>query len=285
MDQPSKLKQELLNQSLGKELIAVINKLKGKEYTSEYTLSEKLNTDINTMRHLLYELSQVNLVTSIKKKDNVKGWYIYYWKFLDKNITYFLIKRLKKQTEIYKERIEKEKENTFFSCPNHCVRLTFDEALNYNFRCPECGEMLKEEENNELINKMKEQLKETEEKIKLLEEEQELKKEEKKKIKEKKEKKKITKTSKKKISKGKEKKKKITKKTTKGKTKKKKANKKENKKKIKKKVTKKNPVKKKITDKKNKKKKTRKVKTKLVKRKKKKKKEGIFHRIIKKIRI
>ncbi len=141
----NKKTRQLALKFLGPELTNLIKILKEQEYTSEYIIAEKLNKDINQTRGLLYQLSQVNLVTTEKQKDKLKGWYIYYWKFLDDNLLYYLYKSLKKEKEKYEERINEEKENTFFICPNNCVRLTFDEALNYNFRCPECGEVLKED--------------------------------------------------------------------------------------------------------------------------------------------
>ncbi len=167
----NKKTRELALKFLGPELTKLIKILKEQEYTSEYIIAEKLNKDINQTRGLLYQLSQVNLVTTEKQKDKLKGWYIYYWKFLDDNLLYYLYKSLKREKEKYEERIKEEKENTFFVCPNNCVRLTFDESLNYNFRCPECGEVLKEDNDKELINKLEKRKKELEEEIRNVENE------------------------------------------------------------------------------------------------------------------
>jgi len=163
----TKIEQEL-KRFLSPELIKLIKILKEREYTSEYVLADKIGKDINTTRGLLYQLDQGNLVTITKQKDKVKGWYIYYWKFLDENTLQFLYNKLKSEKEKYEERVQEEENNTFFSCPNKCVRLTFDEATNYEFRCPECGELLVEEDNKDLIKKLKERIKSVDEKIKMV---------------------------------------------------------------------------------------------------------------------
>ena len=85
--------------------------IEGKENVSEFLLAEKLELGINHVRNRLYRLQKHNLVSSMRKKDKQKGWYIYYWTF---NLVQAksLIKSLKEE-EIgsLKKRLKKEEED------------------------------------------------------------------------------------------------------------------------------------------------------------------------------
>ncbi|MEM1884443.1 MAG: hypothetical protein QXZ24_02415, partial [Candidatus Jordarchaeales archaeon] len=62
------------------------------------------------------------------------------------------------------------KENMLFHCGNqNCQRLTFDEAMETEFKCPSCGEELKYQDNSKSIRVLEEKLRELEEELKELE--------------------------------------------------------------------------------------------------------------------
>jgi len=56
-------------------------------------------------------------------------------------------------------RLEDEKKELYFSCPNKCVRLNLDQAMNFEFHCPECGELIQQENSetkqSELVQRIK----------------------------------------------------------------------------------------------------------------------------------
>ena len=54
--------------------------------------------------------------------------------------------------------IELEQEHTtkFLSCKNKCSRLSFEEALENEFKCPGCGSLLKEESKKNITGMKKE---------------------------------------------------------------------------------------------------------------------------------
>ncbi len=151
---------------LGETLFTLIKQLEKREYTSEYVLAEELNRDINSTRHLLYELLKHNLLSFKKEKDKIRGWYIYYWKFHNERLIDFIIKRLKEKKQRYLDKMELEKDHTYFVCPNKCVKLTFDQALNFNFKCPECGANLIENNKEDEIKRIEQIVNRTESKIK-----------------------------------------------------------------------------------------------------------------------
>ena len=47
----------------------------------------------------------------------------------------------------------------FFICPHGHVRLDFDDASDYEFLCPSCGEELEFQDNADTIKQLKEDIK------------------------------------------------------------------------------------------------------------------------------
>ena len=100
---------------------------------------------------MLYKLYEHNIVEFLRKKDKIKGWYICYWDLNEKNIPELALKLKKNKFEKIQERLEREKTNNFYMCKNACARMTFDDSIEYNFKCPECGEIMNEQDNRRTI--------------------------------------------------------------------------------------------------------------------------------------
>jgi len=131
----------------GHDVLPLIGALKDKQNVSEFTLAEELHEEINTIRNMLYRLYDSNLVRFTRKKDKKKGWYIYYWTFMPTRIP-FLSKKLKKiLLEKLQDRLKREEGGNFFECGNKCMRIDFDQAVDFDFKCPECGDLMNQEDN------------------------------------------------------------------------------------------------------------------------------------------
>ena len=138
--------EEILIGILGEDGTPLIKELMGKENVSEFDLASRTNKDIKIIRKMLYILYNFNLVGFNRKKDKLKGWYIYYWTLLPDNVKYVYLKRKKELLDKLKQRLEDEGKEIFFTCQNKCVRLNFDQAMDIEFHCPECGELLSQED-------------------------------------------------------------------------------------------------------------------------------------------
>ncbi|NQV91560.1 hypothetical protein HQ489_03730 [Candidatus Woesearchaeota archaeon] len=147
---PKKI-EEILVQILGSEGLPLIQSLIGKENVSEFDLATEINYDIKVVRRLLYTLYNHNLVAFTRKKDKQKGWYIYYWTLLPNSIRYSYFKRKKELLEKLQERLIEEQQELFFVCPNDCVRLNFDQSMDFEFHCPECGELINQDNGEERV--------------------------------------------------------------------------------------------------------------------------------------
>jgi len=142
---------EVIREVAGQDVLPLVKALKNKKNVSEFKLASAIKQEINTTRNMLYRLYDQHLVTFIRKKDKKKGWYIYYWTFNPKRIKELARNIRKAKIERLKERLEREKSTNFFSCPNKCIRLDFDQATEFEYKCPECGEILQQEDNSGII--------------------------------------------------------------------------------------------------------------------------------------
>jgi len=149
----------LIEEIIGEEAIPIVKEIiAGKENVSEFKIAEKLKMTINQLRVIIYKLQEYNLLTSTRKKDKQKGWYIYFWTFndgqannLSKTIKKSKISALKRQLDI-------EHSGDLFSCNKKCVRLTLQKALENDFKCPVCEKVLQKLDNKRYIKEIESQL-------------------------------------------------------------------------------------------------------------------------------
>jgi len=141
------LAQQVLVEVAGEEILPLVQYMKGKQNISEFVIAADMKQEINIIRNLLYRLLDQNLVTFNRKKDKQKGWYIYYWTYHPQNIEHTFWELKKKKLDMLKDRLFREKNNVFFGCPSSCIRLDFETSIAFDYRCPECGELLVQQDN------------------------------------------------------------------------------------------------------------------------------------------
>ncbi|MBT4935398.1 hypothetical protein HOL21_01435 [Candidatus Woesearchaeota archaeon] len=150
----TKKTEEILVMILGEEGRSLVRYLIGKENISEFDLANKTKKDIKIVRRLLYNLYNHNLVGFTRKKDKQKGWYIYYWTLLPESIKFSYFKMRRDHLERMQHRLEEEQRELFFICPNKCVRLNFDQSADFEFHCPECGELIHQDQKKDMIKSL-----------------------------------------------------------------------------------------------------------------------------------
>ena len=161
---------EMLNDPLVQEVLfnifegdekgfEVIEVLLEKGETTEEEIAKELGVKLNVVRKLLYKLYDARLVDYKRWKDEDTNWYSYTWLPTLEKLPYVVKKKLNELIKELEEKLEFEKSNMFFYCPKCNVRFTFEEAVDYGFACPGCGNMLEEFNNAELIKDLEEQIK------------------------------------------------------------------------------------------------------------------------------
>ncbi|MBW2993130.1 hypothetical protein KY317_00985 [Candidatus Woesearchaeota archaeon] len=155
-----KIVEDVVSKVAGKDVVPLVKILKNRKNVSEFKLADSLKQEVNITRNMLYRLYNSNLVSFMRKKDKKKGWYIYYWTFDMKQVKYLAVSLKRKRLEQLKERLQREEEGQFYMCPNKCMRLDFDQAMNFQFKCPECGHLVNLEDNRKLIESIKSEISE-----------------------------------------------------------------------------------------------------------------------------
>ena len=163
-DKPLK---EYIIELIGNDAFVIVKLLKGRDEISELSLSKKIKADINEVRNLLYRLYDKNLVSFKKKKDKKKGWYVYYWSFNNKMLKDAICNLKKEKITNLKNHLNKEVNGNFFVCENRCIRLGFDNVMESGFKCPECGALMNQDDNQEKIKRIKDKIKSIENSIKV----------------------------------------------------------------------------------------------------------------------
>lgn len=124
----------------------------GDKEITDQELAEKLGEDINTTRKNLYKLLDYNLVTYRRTRDKKNGWIIFFFKANFEGYENILVERNQKQIENWRNLLDFEQSNMWYSCDAGCTRVTFDKAMEMDFRCPQCDGLLNFKENTQRIN-------------------------------------------------------------------------------------------------------------------------------------
>lgn len=160
----NKLIQETLIEAVGEDTLVVIDFLKNRKNISEFVISEKTKVEIHQVRNMLYRLHQRHLANYKRKKDSKKGYYISYWTFNKKRIKDLVLEIHREKLIKLKERLNKEEKNKgcYFLCANACARLDFDQSSELDFKCPECGSLLQQQDNERTIEHLRQKIRELE---------------------------------------------------------------------------------------------------------------------------
>ena len=116
---------------------------------------------LNTVRKTLYKLYSGKLAQFRRIRDKSTGWFIYYW-WHEFDLFEEILNEKKRVVESkLRERLTFEENNYFFVC-NTCqdsnLKLNFDTAFELNFKCAKCSSPLEAQENQDLIQFLKEKI-------------------------------------------------------------------------------------------------------------------------------
>ena len=165
MKLPDDVVKELITELVGSDAVSLVLLIKDKENVSEFKIAEKLNITINEVRNILYRLNEKDLVSYTRKKDNKKGWYIYFWTFNTNKARNLLVDNKKQRISRLLVTMNQEQNTAFFKCPSNCIRLSNEQALESEFKCPECSKLLEQEDRVKRIESIKNEIKRLEEDI------------------------------------------------------------------------------------------------------------------------
>lgn len=132
--------------------------LQDKENISEFIIAEELDLEIHRTRNILYRLLDANVVSFKRKKDKIKGWYICYWDFNEPAISHLEEKLRLETIAKLKDRLSNEQGGFFYMCRHAHIRQNFEDAFESDFKCPECGELMNQQDNERTISFLTERI-------------------------------------------------------------------------------------------------------------------------------
>jgi len=132
----------------GEKIISFLFDNEGKYFTDE-EIASSLGLRINDVRKALYDLAKEGMVTYRRESASGSVVRVYQW-YTDKSLVKRAVMlRLRKTLEKLEVRLKFEEQNVFYVCPLDGSRYTFDEAVEYYFKCPRCGSDLVEDSNRD----------------------------------------------------------------------------------------------------------------------------------------
>ena len=145
------LLKRVVENTAGITAVKIVDLLEGKKDVNEFLIAKKLGLTINQTRNLLYRLSHLGILTSIRKKDKRKGWYIYFWTFNVLKSLEVLESTLNNEITHLQTQLQIKKNTRFYKCQLCGRESTEEAALSTNFTCTECGEVYSLADNAPLI--------------------------------------------------------------------------------------------------------------------------------------
>jgi transcription initiation factor TFIIE subunit alpha len=154
VDTDDKVIRGYLTSLVGEEGLQMIERMPEGEVTDE-EIAAKTDVLLNTVRRTLFILHENKFAICRRERDSNSGWLTYLWRLEFSDIEHQLMREKKKLLRNLKTRLEFEENNVFYTCPQGCVRLLFDEATETEFLCPMCGEDLIFYDNSRFIDVLK----------------------------------------------------------------------------------------------------------------------------------
>jgi transcription initiation factor TFIIE subunit alpha len=147
----------------GEEYIKVARALLNNSNATDEEIASATGLKINTVRKVLYNLFGRSLIVGVRVRDMKKGWFVYRWRAQRDQVDGFIQNLKRKVAERLKQRLEYEETHEFYHCGSpQCRRLTFEEAMEYFFRCPQCDRPLNLVDNGELKKALRHKIEEIE---------------------------------------------------------------------------------------------------------------------------
>lgn len=93
----------------------------------------------SAVRKVLYRMMEAHVAEYDKDTDS-KGWETFYWDLDLMEIKFILRRRWADELLHLRKQLKFEADHQFYACKGQHRRITFEDALDLNFRCPSCNE-------------------------------------------------------------------------------------------------------------------------------------------------
>jgi len=147
----------ILTRIAGEQGYKIAAALVGKEMTDE-EVAKKVDMRINLVRKILYDLYDSRVVGYRRVRDESSGWYVYYWRIEPERAKEYFNNNKRLLIQKLQERLEEERNTMYFTCGDGCQKVTFDVAIENDFKCQKCGSKLERFDNTNVITALEHQI-------------------------------------------------------------------------------------------------------------------------------
>ncbi len=148
----------LISEKLGDEGVEILDQLAELGEATDTELSELLDKRTSQIRKALYGMYEERVADYEEHRDPSNGWLTFVWQITPEQAMRSMEDARAKAAEEIRKEIAYEKDKDFYACPNACSRLPFEEAMDFEFACPDCGSALEHEDPDARIQELNEQL-------------------------------------------------------------------------------------------------------------------------------
>ena len=142
---------------VGEEGYKVVLNMPEGEVTDE-KIAQATGVLLNIVRRTLFILYENRLANYRRERDTDSGWLTYLWKLDLSNLNRQLEIEAKKLLKNLKTKLEFEEDNVFYLCEKQDGRFLFEVAAELEFKCPLCGGDLIYQENESVIQGLKQRI-------------------------------------------------------------------------------------------------------------------------------
>ncbi len=141
--------KKILGETILDEQMVVLEQLREARYDED--IAEELSQKAVTIRKLLNELHDKDLVQYVRTKNPKTGWYTYVWDRRDDKILEYSRNYLGNKISEIEDKLFYEQNNLMFvcACKDRYVPMTY--AMENNFHCGECNNYFTEFDNSNVI--------------------------------------------------------------------------------------------------------------------------------------
>jgi transcription initiation factor TFIIE subunit alpha len=140
-----------LHRLIGDEGLLLIQRFPEEGEFSDEELAEVTQINLNSVRHTLYTLYERRLAEYRRIKNNETGWLTYLWRLRLDTIPVAMAEEMEAVLEKLRARERFEEENDFYRCGQCGLLVTFNQAMDVDFCCPDCGSSMAHFDNDILL--------------------------------------------------------------------------------------------------------------------------------------
>lgn len=150
----------------GEDAVKVVLALNKLGQATDDELLNETAIKLNDVRKALFKLYNHSIVQCDRLRDEQTGWFIFRWRIQPDQFEGFIKNQKRKILRILNKRLDYETNNEFFYCGTPGDRrMTFEEAMEMIFHCPNCGKKLESYDNKDIIKTISDKIEELEKEV------------------------------------------------------------------------------------------------------------------------